>query len=88
MDAVDATSHSEIYTTEETPSLCTIILDTNPRAWAAINNVLPISKAIANILVFVNSHLAFSNANSVAIIASHTNRAVWLYPNPVEAKKS
>lgn len=88
MDAVDATSHYEIYTTEETPSLCTIILDTNPRAWAAINNVLPISKAIANILVFVNSHLAFSNANSVAIIASHTNRAVWLYPNPVEAKKS
>ena len=81
-DAVDASDHYEIHTTEDVPSLLTVIIDTNPRAWAAIADVLPFSKAIANILVFVNNHLAFSNANQVAIIASHTNRAVWLYPTP------
>ncbi|PSR85553.1 TFIIH subunit Tfb4/p34 [Coniella lustricola] len=87
MDAVDATTHYEIYATEETPSLTAIVIDTNPRAWAAINNVLPISKALANILVFVNSQLAYSSSNQVAIIASHTNRAVWLWPTPPKTPK-
>lgn len=82
MDAVDATTHYEIYATEETPSLTAIIIDTNPRAWAVVQDVLPISKALANILVFVNSRLAYSSTNQVAIIASHTNRAIWLYPTP------
>jgi transcription initiation factor TFIIH subunit 3 len=81
-DAVDASEHYEVYNTDDIPSLCTIIIDTNPRAWAALTEVLPISKAIANILIFVNAHLAFSNSNQVALIASHTNRAVWLYPTP------
>lgn len=81
-DAVDASEHYEVYATDDVPSLCTIIIDTNPRAWAALADVLPISKAVASILVFVNAHLAFNNANQVAIIASHSNRAVWLYPSP------
>ncbi|AEO71504.1 uncharacterized protein THITE_2123949 [Thermothielavioides terrestris NRRL 8126] len=81
-DVVDASEHYEVYNTDDIPSLCTIIIDTNPRAWAALADVLPISKAIANILIFVNAHLAFSNSNQVALIASHTNRAVWLYPAP------
>lgn len=88
MDAVDATTHYEIYATEETPSLTAIIIDTNPRAWAAIKDVLPISKALANILVFVNSRLAYSSTNQVAIIASHTNRAIWLYPTPPKAAEA
>ena len=82
LDAVDASEHYDLYNTDELPSLCTIIIDTNPRAWAALSEVLPLSKFIANILVFVNAHLAFSNANQVALIASHNSRAVWLYPSP------
>lgn len=81
-DAVDASEHYEVYNTEEIPSLLTIVIDTNPRAWAAIAGVLPISRAVANILVFINAHLACNNANQVAVIAAHTNRAVWLYPTP------
>lgn len=82
-DLVDASDHYKGgFNTEELPSLCTIIIDTNPRAWAALDDVLPLSKAVASIIVFVNAHLAFNNANQVAIIASHTNRAVWLYPSP------
>ncbi|KAF6840426.1 transcription factor tfiih subunit [Colletotrichum plurivorum] len=84
MNNVDASDHYEVSSHETTPSLLSIVIDTNPRAWANINDVLPISKAIANILVFVNAHLAFSNANQVAIIASHSNRAVWLYPSKPE----
>jgi len=81
-DTVDASDHYEVYNTEDVPSLCTIILDTNPRAWAALADELPLSKAIASILIFLNTHLAFNNSNQVAIIASHSNRAVWLYPAP------
>lgn len=88
MDAVDATTHYEIYATEETPSLTAIVIDTNPRAWAAINDALPISKALANILVFVNAQLSYSSTNQVAIIASHTNRAVWLWPQPPKPSPS
>jgi len=87
-DAVDASEHYEVYNTDDIPSLCTIVIDTNPRAWAALTDVLPLSKAIANILVFVNAHLAFSNSNQVALIAAHTNRAVWLYPTPPKPARS
>ncbi|KFH43447.1 RNA polymerase II transcription factor B subunit-like protein [Hapsidospora chrysogenum ATCC 11550] len=82
MDAVDVSERYEVTTAEDTPSLLAIVLDTNPRAWAALGPVLPLSRAIASILVFVNAHLAFSNTNQVAVIASHVNRAVWLYPSP------
>jgi len=67
---------------EPPPSLLTIILDTNPHAWALLAPTLPLSSAIANLLIFINAHLAFNNANKVAIIASHTQRAVFLYPPP------
>jgi transcription initiation factor TFIIH subunit 3 len=82
MDAVDVSEHYEVTTAEETPSLLSIVIDTNPRAWAALDDALPLSKAVANILVFVNAHLAFSNVNQVAVIAAHVNRAAWLYPAP------
>ncbi|KAI3324006.1 transcription factor Tfb4 [Xylariaceae sp. AK1471] len=81
MNRIDASEHyDESGFTSQTPSLLTVVIDTNPRAWAAIHDLLPISKAIANILVFINAHLAFDNENQVAVIAAHTNRAVWLYP--------
>ncbi|GJN85088.1 RNA polymerase II transcription factor B subunit 4 [Purpureocillium lilacinum] len=82
MDAVDVSEHYEVTTTDDTPSLLSIVLDTNPRAWAALEDRLPLARAIANVLVFVNAHLAFSNVNQVAVIAAHVNRAVWLYPAP------
>lgn len=81
-DAVDASEHYEVSKLEDVPSLTTIIIDTNPRAWAALGDVLPLSKAIANIQIFINAHLALSNTNQIAILAAHTNRAVWLYPTP------
>ncbi|KAI9770064.1 MAG: RNA polymerase II transcription factor B subunit 4, partial [Candelina submexicana] len=57
-------------------------LDTNPHAWSLLNSTLPLSKAIANILVFINAHLAFNNANKIAVVASHSQHAQWLYPTP------
>lgn len=33
-------------------------------------------------LLFLNTHLAFSHANEVAVIASHTRSASFLYPSP------
>lgn len=80
MNAVDATNRPEQPDEAEPASLLTIILDTNPRAWAMIADSLPLSKTIANLLVFINAHLAINHANKVAVLASHSERAEWLYP--------
>ncbi|KAH7346500.1 TFIIH subunit Tfb4/p34 [Rhexocercosporidium sp. MPI-PUGE-AT-0058] len=82
MNAVDGSEHYEVTSTAATPSLLVIVLDTNPHAWALLKATLPLPKAIANILVFINAHLAFNNANQVAVVASHSHRAAWLYPRP------
>ncbi|PYH87491.1 transcription factor Tfb4 [Aspergillus ellipticus CBS 707.79] len=80
MNTIDATEHYETGGSERPPSLLTIIIDTNPHAWALLNASLPLSTAIANILVFLNAHLACNYANEVAVVASHTHKATWLYP--------
>ncbi|CZR52167.1 related to basic transcription factor 2 (35 kd SU) [Phialocephala subalpina] len=80
MNAVDGSDHYEVVTGGASPSLLVLVLDTNPHAWALLSQTLPLSKAIANLLVFINAHLAFNNANQVAIVASHSHRAAWLYP--------
>lgn len=82
MNIVDATDR-EAKTDEGVPaSVLTIILDTNPHAWSLIADELPLNKIIASLLVFINAHLAISDSNSVSIIASHVQRAQWLYPTP------
>jgi transcription initiation factor TFIIH subunit 3 len=64
------------------PSLLAIVLDSNPHAWAHLSTTLPLSSCIANLLIFINAHLASGNGNEVCVIASHTHRAEFLYPTP------
>ncbi|PGH33617.1 transcription initiation factor TFIIH subunit 3 [[Emmonsia] crescens] len=82
MNAVDGSNHYEPSSNLPAPSLLTIILDTNPHAWARLEPTLPLSAAIANLLVFINAHLACNYANKVAVVASHCHHAAWLYPTP------
>lgn len=88
MNAVDGSDHYSKTSDEPPASLLTIILDTNPHAWALLAPTLPLSTAIANLLVFINAHLAFNHANKVAVIASHTQKAVFLYPPPPSPSSS
>lgn len=82
MNNIDGSDHYSKNSDGPIPSLLTIILDTNPNAWALLADTLPFSQVVANLLVFINAHLAYNYANKVAIIASHTLRAEFLYPNP------
>ncbi|KAF4556479.1 General transcription and DNA repair factor IIH subunit tfb4-like protein [Elsinoe fawcettii] len=82
MNAVDATDREAQADNGVPASLLTIVLDTNPHAWALLGDALPLSKIVANLLVFINAHLAINNANKVAVVASHTQKAQWLYPSP------
>ncbi|KAI9727002.1 MAG: RNA polymerase II transcription factor B subunit 4 [Cirrosporium novae-zelandiae] len=82
MNAVDDSEHYTQASNEPPPSLLAIILDTNPHVWELLSPSLRLSKAIANILVFINAHLAFNYANKVAVVASHSQSAYWLYPSP------
>ncbi|KAK4983732.1 RNA polymerase II transcription factor B subunit 4 [Elasticomyces elasticus] len=86
MNAVDGTDRSERKDDAPSPSLLTIILDTNPFAWSLLGTTLPLSKLLANLLVFINAHLAIGHANRVAVVASHTGRAEFLYPVPALSK--
>ncbi|KAA8652504.1 hypothetical protein EYZ11_007681 [Aspergillus tanneri] len=81
MNAVDATEHHGTSANDPAPSLLAVIIDTNPHAWALLEKSLPLSKGIANILVFINAHLACNYANEVAVVASHSQKATWLYPH-------
>lgn len=85
MNEVDATGRSGRQDEGEAPALLTIILDTNPHAWALLERSLSLQKVIVNLLVFINAHIAINHANRVAVIASHSERAEWLYPSPTEA---
>jgi transcription initiation factor TFIIH subunit 3 len=87
MNVVDATDRSEKQDEGEAPSLLTIILDTNPHAWNLLADTLPLSRVVANLLVFINAHLAINHANRVAVLASHAERAEWLYPTPATAAR-
>ncbi|KAJ4296631.1 RNA polymerase II transcription factor B subunit 4 [Kalmusia sp. IMI 367209] len=85
MNAIDASERLEHDDESIPPSLLAIVLDTNPHAWAHLSTTLPLATALANILVFINAHLASGNANSVAVIASHSNKSCFLYPTPTPA---
>lgn len=80
MNTIDATEHYETSANDPHPSLLTIIIDTNPSAWSLLSQSLSLSQAIADILVFINAHLACNYANEVAVVASHNHKASWLYP--------
>ncbi|KAM0716874.1 hypothetical protein Q7P37_006726 [Cladosporium fusiforme] len=88
MNAVDATSRSVQADTSAPSSLLTVILDTNPHAWNLLSASLPLHKALASLLVFLNAHLAINTANSVAVLASHVDKAEWLYPTPPQKTPS
>ncbi|KAF7189614.1 General transcription and DNA repair factor IIH subunit tfb4 [Pseudocercospora fuligena] len=72
----------------EAPALLTIILDTNPHAWALLEDSLSLSKVVVNLLVFINAHIAINHANRVAVVASHSECAEWLYPTPAPAQRN
>lgn len=82
MNSIDGSDRHVKTEVAPPPSLLAIVLDTNPHAWAHLSSSLSLSAALANILVFINAHLASGNANEVAVIASHSHKATFLYPTP------
>ncbi|KAH7095729.1 TFIIH subunit Tfb4/p34 [Paraphoma chrysanthemicola] len=86
MNTIDGSNRHVKTDTAPPPSLLAIVLDTNPHAWAHLSSSLALSAALANILVFINAHLASGNANEVAVIASHSHKATFLYPTPTPPK--
>ncbi|KAF2239930.1 transcription factor Tfb4 [Viridothelium virens] len=88
MNAIDGTERQEASSEGPPPALLVIILDTNPYAWTILRETITLLDAVANLQIFINAHLAFSHANQVAVIASHTDRAVWLYPTPARTRKN
>ncbi|KEF55635.1 uncharacterized protein A1O9_08385 [Exophiala aquamarina CBS 119918] len=87
-DQFEKPSHGWTHSlpSELSPSLLSIILDTNPAAWSLLSPTLTLSSTVANLLVFINAHLAGNYLNKVAVIASHCDTAQWLYPTSTEQR--
>lgn len=85
MDAISDRVFTEASTTEtsnDDPSLLTVILDTSPLGWYNIKHRITIQELTKTLLVFLNAHLSLNNSNLVAFIASTPQNARFLYPNP------
>ncbi|KAF3936274.1 hypothetical protein ABW19_dt0206804 [Dactylella cylindrospora] len=82
MDNVDGTDHYSIKGHSDLATLLVIILDTNPIAWELLSESSSLSfpDALNQLLIFANAHLAFSQANRAAVIASHVDGAYFLSP--------
>ncbi|KAH3688282.1 hypothetical protein WICPIJ_000753 [Wickerhamomyces pijperi] len=74
-DANSSTSHNY-----DSPSLLTVIIDTNPVIWEQLEPTLSFKAMLESLTVSINSHLALNNANEVAVIANHYEGAQFLYP--------
>lgn len=79
-DTLQSSGHSADAQHDSDPSLLVFILDTNPSAWAALNGP-SLRQSLADVLIFINAHLAFNHRNQTAIIASHIETACFLYPS-------
>lgn len=85
MDAISDrvfTEASTVETTNDDPSLLTVILDISPLGWYNIRDQTSIQDVTKSLLVFMNAHLSLNNSNQVAFISSSPQGSKFLYPNP------
>ncbi|KAL6939682.1 hypothetical protein ACO0RG_003527 [Hanseniaspora osmophila] len=70
------------FVTEETPSLLTLVIDTNPAIWGfdEDKDESELINALESLVVFLNAHLAFNTSNRVCVIAAHAEGIQYLYP--------
>ncbi|KAI3402919.1 TFB4 [Candida oxycetoniae] len=68
--------------TNDDPSLLTIILDVSSQGWFNIRNSITLEDIAKSLLVFLNGHLSLNNSNQVAFIASSSTDSKFLYPHP------
>lgn len=79
-DTLQHSGHAADSHDDADPSLLVFILDTNPSAWAALSSP-SLQQSLADVLIFINAHLALNHRNETAIIASHIETACFLYPS-------
>lgn len=77
---IEAPSSTNAVGTEESPSLLTVILDTNPVSWDSITDKLTLKSALESLSIGINAHLALNNSNRIAVLASHSDGTRFLYP--------
>ena len=85
MDAISDRVFTETTLTEtsnDDPSLLTVILDVSPAGWYRIRDQTSIDELAKSLLVFMNAHLSLNNSNQVAFIASTPQKSKFLFPNP------
>ncbi|KAL5017492.1 hypothetical protein ScPMuIL_007081 [Solemya velum] len=71
-------------------SLLVVVVDTNPIWWGQSRDEeqikLTLTRCLDSVMVFANSHLMMNHSNKLAVIASHTNKSYFLYPQKEHSK--
>ncbi|GMM38858.1 TFIIH/NER complex subunit [Saccharomycopsis crataegensis] len=87
MDAIADTTIAQApgaasHATEDTPSLLAVVIETNPLFWVPLQQQTELKSVIESLIVAMNAHLAINNSNEVIVIAAHSGKAQFLFPDP------
>lgn len=80
-DRIFTETSLESTTTNDDPTLLTIVLDVSPLGWYNLRHTTSLENITKSLLVFLNGHLALNNSNQVAFIASSSTGSKFLYPH-------
>ncbi|CAM9019525.1 unnamed protein product [Wickerhamomyces anomalus] len=57
------------------------LVNTNPVVWHKISDKLSLKSMLKSLVIAMNAHLALNNSNQIAVVASHSDGARFLYPS-------
>lgn len=71
---------------DDSPSILTLIIDTNPIAWRlrrqfGTEKMVQYNNLVAQLIIFCHSYALMNRSNRIVVIANHSSESVVLYPS-------
>lgn len=71
---------------DDSPSILTLIIDTNPIAWRlrrqfGMEKMIQYNDLVAQLIIFCHSYALMNRSNRIVVIANHPSESVVLYPS-------
>ena len=75
---------------DDSPSILTLIIDTNPIAWKlrrqfGTEKMIQYNNLVAQLIIFCHSYALMNRSNRIVVIANHPSESVVLYPSNVHS---
>jgi Transcription factor Tfb4 len=71
---------------DDSPSILTLIIDTNPIAWKlrrqfGTEKMIQYNDLVAQLIIFCHAYALMNRSNRIVVIANHPSESVVLYPS-------